>query len=130
MSRYCADMPTEAILNAADYWRNECLLSDGSIFTNGQFWKLNHFLDLEKYFIDQPDPGEGDFLEKLEKQLSPTDSVAKMLAAEMFWVMYLCTSSLYPKHKIHQIKTVWSWSSNQFPDESEWLSDEVLAGIG
>jgi len=45
------------------------------------------------------------------------------------WLIYLCPSSLTPRHKREIVGTLWSWSGEPLP-QTPMMSDEVLAGIG
>ena len=111
MSRYCGDKNAEPILNASEHWKKDSLLSDGSVFDAGQIWVLSHLEALDQYFVGQLDPGEGGFYDKLETQLEPTAPEVKQLAAEMLWLMFLCSSNIGASKKREGIKTIWSWSN-------------------
>ena len=130
MSRFCGRKNSRPILEAAEHWRNVALLKGNSVFGQGQLWTEPHLREIDRYFVQQPDLGKGTFLEKLQQQLSPTSSGAKRLVAEMMWVMYLCPSSLTPKHKLETIETIWSWSGSKLPKVERWLDTDVLDGIG
>ena len=130
MSRFCGEKNTKPILEAADHWRHNGLLNDNSIFIDKSLWKMEHLQALETYFINQPDEGEGNFFEKLQSQLQPTHPEVKQLSAEILWVMFLCPSNIKESKKREGIETIWSWSNESFPEDSPWLNDNVLAGIG
>ncbi len=130
MSRYCGEKNSKPILEAAEYWREIGLLNDGSIFSDKSIWKMENLKVMETYFINRLDEGEGNFLEKLFKQLQPTGPEVKQLAAELLWIMLLCPSNIKESTKIENIKTVWSWSDETFPEDSKWLMDAILKGIG
>ena len=72
---------------------------------------------LVRYFAENLDEGEGNFIEKLEAQLAPAPPTAKQLAAEMLWVMYLILvpSAMQPGTKRQQIQRVWEWSGEDLP---------------
>src|SRR4051812_22644861 len=99
MSRYCGGLDTVPILNAAIHWRDVALLGEGSIFSNKKVWTANALQELDLHFVQNLDDGDRGFMEKLKEQLGPTSPAAKQLAAEMMWLMYLCPSSLTPRHK-------------------------------
>jgi len=130
MSRYCGEKKVEPILNAAQYWKKQGLLSDGSVFSTDDLWTLTHLEAMDKYFIKQVDEGEGNFYEKLESQLESADICVKKLAAEMLWVMLLCPSNITETKKSEGVQLIWSWSGDNFPEDLEWLSDSVLGGVG
>lgn len=130
MSRYCGEINTGPILNAASHWRDAALLGGGSVFSDKSLWNADNFDALRRYFIEQPDLGEGTFMVKLREQLAPTPAAAKQLAAEIMWLMYLCPSSITSHHKQEVVRTLWLWSGAELPAESRWLADNVLSGIG
>jgi len=130
MSRYCGeDRDAKPCLDAADHWRQQALLSNGSVFSDTSLWQLAHLEALDRYFINQLDDGAGNFFEKFECQLKPTTPEVKQLAAEMLWMMLVYPSGLRPGKKRDNIANVWNWSGEPLP-ESPWLSDTVLTGIG
>src|ERR1017187_164210 len=130
MSRYHPNPDINPIFKAAERWRQQALESQGSVLGTGDVWSNTNVLSLKHNFVDNLDEGEGTFLEKLERQLSPADSGTKQLAAEMNWFMLLCPSSISARNKRETVRTIWSWSGMPLPEDSPWLSDEVLAGIG
>jgi 5-methylcytosine-specific restriction protein B len=130
MSRYCGEIDTSTILGAAAHWRDAALRGEGSVFTEKRLWTLENLEALDRHFVRNLDESDRGFLEKLQDQLSPTPPTAKQLAAEMMWLMYLCPSSLTVRHKREVPKAIWSWSSETFPENSRWLAEEVLTGIG
>jgi len=131
MARY---LPALKVLEAAQKWRDRCLLRTGSIFTDSQLWTQSNLLELEKYFVENPDVSDADFLTKLERQLSAASPDAKKLAAEMLWVMYifLTENSMRNQTKIAQIRRVWEWSGDVFPSDvpSELLSPPGAGSTG
>jgi hypothetical protein len=66
----------------------------------------------------------------LEIQLEPAAASVKKLAAEMLWVMFLCSSNIKPETKRDGIRKIWQWSEEKFPETSPWLQDDVLVGVG
>ena len=130
MSRYCGDKDAKAILEAAEHWRQKGLLTNGSIFSEKSLWQLEHLKSLDQYFINQLDEGEGNFFDKLALQLAPTDPEVKQLTGEILWVMFLCPSNIGEEKKREGIRTIWGWSQEPLPEDSPWLSDATLAGVG
>jgi 5-methylcytosine-specific restriction protein B len=130
MSRYHPNHDTKPIFEAAERWRRQALESQGSVLGTGDVWSNANVVSLKHHFVENLDEGEGTFLEKLQRQLSPADSGTKQLAAEMNWFMLLCPSSITARNKRETVQTIWSWSDTRLPEDSPWLSDEVLAGIG
>lgn len=131
MSRYCGEKDSSAILHAATIWRDAALREDGSVFTGKALWTIQGLEALDQYFVNNLDAGTGNFNEKLQSQLAPTDPSVKQLAAEMTWVMLLCPSNTGPQKKRENVNEIWSWSREAMPETArELLSDKVLAGIG
>jgi hypothetical protein len=89
MSRYCAEHNTKPILTASEIWKERCLVKQLSVFTEHPLWINEHVAELEQYFVNNLDEGEGDFFDKLGAQLYPTSPGAKQLTAEMQWLMLL-----------------------------------------
>lgn len=119
------------ILAAATRWKDEALVNDRSVFGVGALWTLDGFKGLERYFVENLDEGEGNFIGKLEGQLSQAPATVKQLASELTWVMLLCPSNTHPPKKRETVEQVWAWSGRALPNTAkEWLTDQVLAGIG
>ncbi len=130
MSRYCGDRDSKATLEAAEHWRKNALLADGSIFSDESIWKLEHLEALDKYVIQHYDDSDRSFLEKFADQLAPAVLEVKQLAAEILWIKFLCPSNISTAKKKEVVKAIWDWSGKPFPDDSPWLRDDVLAGVG
>ncbi|MCZ0943402.1 MAG: AAA family ATPase [Gammaproteobacteria bacterium] len=118
----------EEVLNAAEVWKQRCLLGAGSLFTDQALWTRKNFDELYKLYVDNPDESEGKFLEKLKRQLDPGSPDAKCLWAEMAWVYQLTQGpeSLKPATKRDRIARIWGWSGRVLPESHELLSDSVL----
>ncbi len=130
MSRYCGENAApEPILKAAEHWKTTCLLSDGGIFENKELWTIDYFQDLNQHLIKGLDRNNDVFFEKLETLLDPRPPEIKQLVAEIWWLMLLCQNNYSRPKKREDIKTIWERSGKPFPENSEWLTDEVLAGI-
>ena len=130
MSRYHADKSLKQILDAGQHWKEVALLSDEAVFAQEPVWTLPYLQDLKQHFIDQPDEGDGDFFDKLKRQLDPAQSEVKQLAAEMLWFMHLCPDNITKSRKLGNIRLVWEWSGEPFPEDSDWVAEDVLVGAG
>ncbi len=119
------------VLDAARRWRDTCLLAGGSVFTDKRLWTLENLGYLDRYFVQSPDAGRDSFLDKLEKQLSAAPPIARQLAAEMLWLIYLCVSSsaLKGATKRLQIRKVWEWSAEPLPRSPDELGDVLDTGV-
>jgi|SRR5688572_4872066 len=130
MSRFHPNRTVEPLFEAAAQWRKVALESAGSIFGPGEVWSDANLASLKWHFVENPDEGEGRFLEKLKRQLLPAPKGTNQLAAEMTWFMLLCPSNIGITNKRETVETIWSWSDQPIDRDSHWLSDAVLAGAG
>lgn len=130
MSRYNPHHDIAPIVEAAQIWARRCLQEAGSIFEDLSVWSDGNIESLRRYFVDNPDEGEGTFIEKLERQLQDAGAGVKQLASEMTWFMLLCPSNISAENKRDTVRFVWSWSGRDFPADAPYLSDVVLGGIG
>ena len=132
MSRYNPDQPNAHLTyKAAEYWRDHCLLSNGSVFSNENLWKKSIFQnDFQQHFIENLDTGKGGFIEKLEGQFKQSKPAAKKLLAETLWVLYLGDAWRKPKTKRGNIEKIWGWSGSEIPDSKFLYDDNYLEGLG
>lgn len=131
MSRFCGEVDTAPILDAAATWRDKALINDGSVFTDLRLWTVEGLEALERYFVQNLDEGSGSFIEKLRTQLEQTSPEVKQLAAEMQWLLLLAPSNTHAPKKREIIQTIWGWSEEPMPESaSAFLTDKVLRGIG
>jgi 5-methylcytosine-specific restriction protein B len=132
MARYCGEKKSELLIANARKFKETCLLQGLSLFTNEVVWTGEYCDELIINFVNNPDAGNGDFFEKLETQLVNTSANAKVLAAEMLWLMFLCPSNTGPESKRVSIERVFAWSGLQMTPalKDEYLSDHSLTGIG
>ena len=129
MSRY-HDRGIAEILDASAAWARDCLVKDGSIFTNESIWTKENFSQLDRYFVQNPDEGEGRFIEKLEQQLTDATAGAKKLMAEMMWTLYLFPTNMGAGAKRDAVVRLWSHSGDELSPEHPMLDTKVLAGVG
>ncbi len=125
------DLPhTAALLNAADNWKRNCLLRDGSIFTDQSLWTLENLQHLHSLFVDNPILGKQKFYDKLHMQIDGANSDVKKLASEALWVLFLIVSEtvLGVETKRERIGGVWNLSGEELPS-SQNLDDNVLRGL-
>lgn len=130
MARFCAEKETATKFKAAEYWKQRCLLSSGSVFSQNSVWTVEHLQALNQYFVNNLDEGEGDFFAKLETQIASTAPEVKQLAAEMMWVMLLCPSNIGADKKRESVSRIWQWSGSPFQASDALINDDVLSGIG
>ncbi|MBR1236650.1 MrcB family domain-containing protein [Bradyrhizobium sp. AUGA SZCCT0182] len=128
MSRYPYD--SDKILAAAQNWRDVALVGGESIFSAGKIWTTENIETLDRGFTQNPDETDRPFSAKLHDQLATCSAAVKQLAAEIMWILLLCPSNISAERKRENVRAIWGWSGAPFPAESEWLSDEILPGIG
>ncbi len=95
------------ILNAAERWKNNCLLDDRSVFTEQALWTPENIDLLDKYFVQNPLEGKDTFVSKLRLQLEPAVPAVKRLAAEMVWAMLLFPSNIRGYKKRETVLEIW-----------------------
>src|SRR5216684_1622749 len=125
------DLPhTAALLDAAEAWKQRCLLREQSILTNSELWSLQNLQQLRTLFVDNPIAGKRSFYDKLQEQISSSTQDVKKLAAETLWILFLLVSKdvLGAETKRDRIARIWQLSSEGLP-ESVYLSDQILAGL-
>ena len=120
----------EPILQAAEQWKQQCLLAGGSVFSTEQLWTPANFELLNRFYVERLDEGEDRFEVKLKRQLEPASAEAKRLWAEMTWVYLLFPLQTTTEKKRDRVATFWGWSGASLPDGHDALSDPVLAGVG
>ena len=116
------------ILDAAEQWKQRCLLDDGSVFTDERLWTRENFGQLHTHFVERPDTGTDSFEEKLRRQLEPAPPEAKRLWAEMTW-LYLLIAIGKGGTKLDRIRTVWESSGTALPDDHRALGNVLDRGI-
>jgi 5-methylcytosine-specific restriction protein B len=129
MARPTAVHSLVEILNAADWWKINCLLKDGSIFTDEPLWSLRNIDLLDQYFVQNPLEGKHSFILKLHSQLEPAAPEVKKLAAEMLWILLLFPSRITGNTKRERVLEIWSWSGSVL-DKGRPLLAILDHGIG
>ncbi len=112
------------ILDAAKDWKQKCLLQGSSLFGIENLWIRERFEELDRFFVQRPDTGEGGFEEKLKVQLDPASPAAKRLFSEMIWIYHLA-SNLNADTKLSKIREVYEWSGQSLP-KNHWALGEPL----
>ena len=133
MSRYCGEDKEniEPIFNAAQHWKTRVLRSDKGIFENEEdIWRIENLEALQS-LIERIDRNKDVLLDKLKFLLSESEKPeVSQLAAEIYWFMLLCPTDRSGSVKRELVKDIWKISQKPFPEDSEWLKDEILGGIG
>lgn len=106
------------ILEAARFWVDRCLIHDGSVFTDDDIWTTDALEEFKQRFIENYLDDSRSFMEKLEVQLSEGTPELKKFASELLWTLYLFPGRVIsPEKKAKQVKLIWEWSGESFPDE-------------
>lgn len=130
MSRYHPVWDIKPVLKAAEHWRDQALLGGGSVFDVGTIWSDDNIDGMNRFYVENLDEGEGNFITKFENQIESAPAEVKQLAAEMMWFMLLCPSNIGADNKRDLVHTIWDWSGSARPPIKPWLNDDVLRGIG
>jgi len=133
MSRYHPDYSIEPILHAVVEWKQKAFGPQKSLFSSTvQSWTPEAFSELITHFVDNLDETENNFWDKLESQLAPVSAAAKILATEIIWLLLLFpgTSNWKVTTKRDRIQKVWGWVGLGEPLPQEFITDEVMRGIG
>ena len=124
------------VYEAAERWRDTCLLQDGSVFSDKNLWTRENLNDefvrelikcmFQRDFL-------GNFFDRLILQLEDINSSPEMyqLMAEFLWIMYLATSKggMKASTKRARIQKMWKKSGAELPDH-KYLQDKYMGGIG
>lgn len=121
---------TDQTLAAADAWRTQCFVEDGSVFTDRSLWTLAITEEVKARFVDNPDASTDAFLTKLNRQFAGAALEACQLMAEMLWLLNLFPCNIGSNAKRDIVLEVWSWSGDQLPADHPLLTHEVLEGFG
>jgi MoxR-like ATPase len=131
MARYNPHHNAGPVFDAAEQWRNACLLHDKSIFSPDEtVWTLGNLQRLRKAFTEGRDGSGESFLPALEQQLADEPDGVKHVAAELLWAMLLFPTNISPEKKRETVETVLGWRTVQTPAARRFLSDDLLGGLG
>lgn len=131
MSRFNPHHDAEPVYAAAEHWRNNCLLDEGSLlFPDNRLWTAPTIAQVRSAYVDAPDEGSDTFLVKLGRQLADLSDDAKALAAELLWILLLFPSNISAATKRNTVDEILSWRADQTRPDPQWLSDDVLGGLG
>ena len=117
-----------AVLEAADRWKQVCLIEGRSLFGDEILWTDENFRELKARYSDNlDDTSARTFWEKLPDQLAPAKPEAKRLFAEIVWVFYLVAApnSASQDTKLQNIKSVYESSNKSLP-QKHWALGDIL----
>lgn len=138
MSRHCPGRDLAPVLNAAQSWKEKCLLGGGSVFGDESLWNAENAKELnrlwEKYYKSGPRAEPKDFAKALLSLCNAKDKkeLLAKLVAEMYWVLYLCPSSslIGIDTKKGRIRDAWKLSNEELEESHSYLSENILRGVG
>lgn len=129
MARY-SEHDTSKIYEAADAFRNNCLLRNGSLlFEQANLWRPELLDSIHKAFVATPDEGDRSFIDKFRDQIQPAGTEVIRLAAELLAVYFLFPSNVGGFRKRQVVNEVLGWASDNLP-ETHLLSQAFEHGIG
>lgn len=129
MARY-SEHDTSRIYAAADAFRNNCLLRDGSLlFEQVSLWRPELLESIHKAFVATPDEGDRSFIDKFRDQIQPTGTEVIRLAAELLAVYFLFPSNVGGFRKRQVVNEVLGWAGDNLP-ENHLVSLAFEHGIG
>jgi len=122
----------QIIYDAINTWKEKCLLGDGSMLTDNKIWTKDRFNELNRLFIQNPDESDDSFMNKLERQMAAGTTEAKMLMAELLWLLFLFPTpgSMTGQTKRRIIERAWSWTGERLPLDNPYLKDLLDKGVG
>jgi len=112
--------PREAIQEAVNRWRDQCLLENGSLLFDGeQVWTAGNLVRVYHNLIEAPLLGKRSFSEKFQEQLE-ADRGLVLLGAEAMAVYYLSVwiAAVTPTTKRARVNEVLSWAEATLAGDS------------
>lgn len=129
MARY-SEYDTNKIYQAADVFRTNCFLRDGSLlFEDASVWRPDILDRLHKVFVAAPDEGDRSFIVKFKDQISHAGQDVIRLAAELLCVYFLFPSNVGGTRKRQVVNEVLGWAGDALP-ETHLVSGAFSHGIG
>ena len=129
MAHY-SEHDTSKIYQAADAFRANCLLSNGSLlFGDASVWRPDVLDRIHKAFVATPDEGDRSFIVKFKDQIGLAGQEVTRLAAEILCVYFLFPSSVGGARKRQVVNEILGWGGDSLP-ESHPVSAAFANGIG
>ena len=119
-------------LNALQEWRNNCLLKDGSLFTDKPLWTKDNFIILEKLLVEKPNNRNDDFYDFLHIRLKGYQNNVIQLASEIIWLLLLIVEKrqIGLELKRSRVVDLWNLSEENFPvPDTEKLNEVIYGGF-
>jgi energy-coupling factor transporter ATP-binding protein EcfA2 len=121
-----------AIYEAAEKWKNECLLNDKSLIWDGEsIWTDANFNRFRSIFVDNPDESGDNFDSKFKKQLENESEGVYKFAIELMFIYYIFpyNGSISYKTKMKKLEMIASWKGIEF-NPSFPIFDALKDGLG
>lgn len=132
MARKSSDVHVVPVYDAAETWKQRCLLSDGSILSEDKsLWARELLSEINlDVFSSNYGAHEGDFYDRLRYQTSDLSEDCKKLIAEFMWLFFLFPTNINTDTKNAKVREIWTWSSTELHGYYKFLDSTVLRGIG
>lgn len=129
MAHY-SEHDSSKIYQAADAFRTNCLLRDGSLVFNGvSLWRSDVLESIHKAFVATPDEGDRSFIAKFKDQIGTAGQEVVRLAGELLCLYFLFPSNVGGIRKRQVVNEVLGWSGDDLP-ETHLVSSAFSHGIG
>ncbi|PUB10803.1 AAA family ATPase [Paenisporosarcina sp. OV554] len=121
-----------AIYDAAEKWKNECLLNNRSLIWDGEsIWTDTNLNRFKSIFVENPDVSGENFDAKFKKQLENESEGVYKFAIELMFIYYIFpySGSISYKTKMKKLEMIASWKGIDF-DQSLPVFDGLKQGLG
>lgn len=120
------------IYEAAEKWKNECLLNNKSLIWDGEsIWTETNLNRFKSIFVENPDVSGENFDDKFKKQLDNESEDVHKFAIELMYIYYLFpySGSISYKTKMKKLELIASWKGIDF-DQSLPVFEGLKKGLG
>ena len=117
----------ENVYDAASKWVDCALRADDSLFTPGEaIWSSRWLRELRERFVGRPDEGEGDFYQKLRRQLAGSPPEVYQLMGEVLYVHFLIVwrGGMSGENKKNRIEEILGWRA-----PVSTIPNDLVAGL-
>ena len=133
------DLPwRDDVYKAAELWKAQCLVNDGSLTGESEVWTLHNLQELQARIVCKADWTKDTFWNKLFRQLDGANKDVIHLASEVIWLIYMfplgdqagdVPAAIKAKTKFQQVKKVRSFAALPAPTGPAF-TQSALSGIG
>ena len=120
-----------AVYEAVEQVVERGFLDDDSFFEPGRaVWSADHFDELDRYFVQQPDLTGDSFMHKLQGQLAEASDDARVLMAELLFLnlVVISKNSVSQTRKLEILNEAFGWTTDP-PAVPAIARDAVEVGI-